>query len=45
MLLTEGTNPIMDDSDNEERKEEAFFEQLMDCQEVILPSADDNLKE
>jgi len=25
MLLTEG-NPIMDDSDNEERKEEAFFE-------------------
>jgi hypothetical protein len=31
MLLTEGTNPNMDDSDNEEKKEEPFFDQLEDC--------------
>ena len=44
MLLTEGINPINDDSDNEEIKEEALLEQI-DYQEVNLPSADDNLIE
>ncbi len=26
MILTENTNPMMDDSDNEERKDEAIFD-------------------
>ena len=51
MLFTDGNNPMHYDSDNDEcinKKSEKLYEQLLneeDCQEILLPGTDENLKD